>query len=69
MGVEEVVKPDGHVYEVNSNGRKDRAGFEVLSRPSGHKVYRYFSGRTDKTRPAPAPERNYDNDDYADEEY
>jgi hypothetical protein len=49
MGVTEAVKPDGHVYQVNSNGRRESQGFEVLSRPSGHKVHRYFSGRTDQT--------------------
>jgi hypothetical protein len=49
MGVQEVVKPDGHVYQVNSNGRRGLMGYEVLSRPSGHKVYRYHSGRTDRT--------------------
>ncbi|MDR1086207.1 MAG: hypothetical protein LBP22_15460 [Deltaproteobacteria bacterium] len=49
MGVTEAVKPDGHVYQVNSNGRRESQGFEVLSRPSGHKVHRFFSGRTDQT--------------------
>jgi hypothetical protein len=51
MGVQEEVKPDGHVYQTNLNGRKEYLGSEVLSRPSGHKIHRYYSGKTDRTRP------------------
>ncbi|MDR0620649.1 MAG: hypothetical protein LBJ61_02035 [Deltaproteobacteria bacterium] len=43
LGVTEEVKADGHRYEVNRNARGDRLGQEVLSRPSGHKVVRYYS--------------------------
>jgi hypothetical protein len=66
MGVTEEVKPDGHVYEVNSNGQRQSQGFEVLSRESGHKVHRYFSGQTDRTV---NPENNRDYDYDYDEEY
>ncbi|MDR1608136.1 MAG: hypothetical protein LBT38_06980 [Deltaproteobacteria bacterium] len=59
LGVQEVKKPDGHVYQVNSNGRQGLQGYEVLSRPSGHKVYRHHSGRTDQT---------YNNDNWDNQE-
>ncbi|MDR0547899.1 MAG: hypothetical protein LBI10_00575 [Deltaproteobacteria bacterium] len=60
MGVQEEVKPDGHVYRINTNGRKEFLGAEVISRPSGHKIHRYFSGRTDQTRPDYPPKSELD---------
>lgn len=48
MGVEERELPDGHVVEKNTIGDTSVMGQEVYSRPSGHKVYRYFSGHPDE---------------------
>lgn len=47
MGVTERELPDGHVVEVNVAGDSSLVGQEVISRPTGHKVYRYYSGRPD----------------------
>ncbi|MDR2366660.1 MAG: hypothetical protein LBF58_00895 [Deltaproteobacteria bacterium] len=55
LGVTESVLADGHRYEVNANARGGRLGQEVLSRPSGHKVVRYFSSAPDKSQAGPAP--------------
>ena len=48
MGVTERMLPDGHIVEVNSVGRTAKVGQEVLSRPSGHKVYRSYTGNPDQ---------------------
>ena len=48
MGVTERMLPDGHVVEVNSIGYTAKVGQEVLSRPSGHQVYRYHTGNPDQ---------------------
>lgn len=50
MGVTERELPDGHIYEVNSIGTAKLVGLEVLSRPTGHKVYRYYTGNPDNPR-------------------
>ena len=47
MGVVEKELPDGHVVEAHSIGYGRQVGQEVYSRPSGHKVYRYFTGNPD----------------------
>lgn len=47
MGVVEKELPDGHVVEANSIGHTSQVGQEVYSRPSGHKVYRYYTGNPD----------------------
>ncbi|MDR1487383.1 MAG: hypothetical protein LBT62_05255 [Deltaproteobacteria bacterium] len=47
MGVVDEVKADGHRYEVHTNGKRGVMGQETLTRGSGHKVYRYFSGDTE----------------------
>ncbi|MDL2259816.1 hypothetical protein LJB99_02925 [Deltaproteobacteria bacterium OttesenSCG-928-K17] len=47
MGVVEKELPDGHVVEANSIGQTSAVGQEVYSRPSGHKVYRYYTGNPD----------------------
>jgi hypothetical protein len=54
MGVREETKPDGHRVEVNTNGQKMFLGDEVLSRPSGRKVHRYYSGSTERLAPEAA---------------
>ncbi|MDR2386681.1 MAG: hypothetical protein LBE80_03730 [Deltaproteobacteria bacterium] len=63
LGVTETVKADGHRYEVNTNAQGGRLGQEVLSRPSGHKVVRYYSMAPEKAQAAPAP------NDFASESY
>ena len=50
MGVSERELPDGHVVEVNTIGDANTIGQEVLSRPTGHKVYRYYSGNPSDPR-------------------
>jgi hypothetical protein len=65
MGVTETVKADGHRYEVNTNARGGRLGQEVLSRPSGHKVVRYFSQSPERAMAAPAPNDFGGQSDYA----
>ncbi|MGL4208071.1 MAG: hypothetical protein ACRCTY_01655, partial [Candidatus Adiutrix sp.] len=47
MGVTERELPDGHLVEVHVSGRAAMVGQEVISRPSGHKIYRSFSGQPD----------------------
>ncbi len=47
MGVMERELPDAHLVEVNSIGQVSQVGQEVFSRPSGHKVYRYYTGNPD----------------------
>ena len=47
MGVMERELPDAHLMEVNSIGQVSQVGQEVFSRPSGHKVYRYYTGNPD----------------------
>ncbi|MDR1043960.1 MAG: hypothetical protein LBP33_02430 [Candidatus Adiutrix sp.] len=53
MGVMERELPDAHLAEVNSLGQVGQVGQEVFSRPSGHKVYRYYSGRPDSPDSGP----------------
>lgn len=47
MGVVEKELPDGHLVEAHSIGQSSQVGQEVYARPSGHKVYRYYSGNPD----------------------
>jgi hypothetical protein len=47
MGVTERELADGHLVEVHVNGSARVLGQEVISRPTGHKVNRYYSGRPD----------------------
>ncbi|MDR1546342.1 MAG: hypothetical protein LBU12_06455 [Deltaproteobacteria bacterium] len=73
MGVRDEIKPDGHRVETHANGRQGLQGQEVLSRASGRKVYRHFSGRTEREKPASrgraVDEQAYDDwsDDSSDE--
>jgi hypothetical protein len=55
LGVTERELADGHLVEVNALGNSEVAGQEVISRPTGHKVYRYFSGRPDDPRSGADP--------------
>jgi hypothetical protein len=52
MGVTDEIKDDGHRYEVHTNSHRGVMGQEVLTRPSGHKVYRYFNGNTEQVAQA-----------------
>ena len=47
MAVRERELPDGHVVEVNTIGDTALMGQEVYARPSGHQVYRYYTGNPD----------------------
>ena len=47
MGVMEKELPDAHLVEVNSIGQISQVGQEVFTRPSGHQVYRYYTGNPD----------------------
>jgi hypothetical protein len=47
LGVTERELADGHLVEVHVSGSAQVMGQEVISRPTGHKVYRYYSGRPD----------------------
>ena len=47
MGVMEKELPDAHLVEVNSIGQVAQVGQEVFTRPSGHQVYRYYTGNPD----------------------
>ncbi len=63
MGVVEKELPDGHLVEANSIGRTDRVGQEVYTRPSGHEVYRYYTGNPDNPYSGADPyqeRRNYE---------
>jgi hypothetical protein len=55
MGVTERELADGHLVEVHVNGSAQILGQEVISRPTGHKVYRYYSGRPDAPRSGDDP--------------
>jgi hypothetical protein len=65
MGVTDVVKADGHRYEVHTNARTGYLGQEVLSRASGHKVIRHFNSRPEPPAPPRAPDSAAE-DGYAD---
>ncbi|MDR2726340.1 MAG: hypothetical protein LBC90_09860 [Candidatus Adiutrix sp.] len=45
LGVTERELADGHLVEVHVSGSAQDLGQEVISRPTGHKVYRYYSGQ------------------------
>lgn len=51
MGVTERRLADGHRVEVNLLGDPSAVGQEVITRPSGRKVYRYHSGNTGPAAP------------------
>lgn len=61
MGVMERELPDAHLAEVNSIGQVSLVGQEVFSRPSGHKVYRYYSGDPDYPRSGADPRQERKN--------
>ncbi|MCL2029104.1 MAG: hypothetical protein FWG97_01615 [Deltaproteobacteria bacterium] len=44
LGVTERELADGHLVEVHVSGSARLLGQEVISRPTGHKVYRYYIG-------------------------
>jgi len=50
LGVTEREMADGHLVEVHVNGSVRLLGQEAISRPTGHKIYRYYSGRPDAPR-------------------
>jgi hypothetical protein len=52
LGVTERELADGHQVEVHVSGSAEVVGQEVISRPGGRQVYRYFSGRPDAPRPS-----------------
>jgi len=47
LGVTERELADEHLVEVHVSGSAQVLGQEVISRPTGHKVYRYYIGRPD----------------------
>lgn len=57
MGVTERELEDGHRVEVNRMGNPNVVGQEVITRPSGRKVYRYYSGHTDRPAPMTDPQQ------------
>jgi hypothetical protein len=61
VGVTERELADGHLVEVNAGGSAQVVGQEVISRPTGHKVYRYYSGRPDQPRSGPDPAQEQKN--------
>lgn len=61
MGVRERELPDGHVAEVNTIGDAAFMGQEVYARPSGHQVYRYFTGNPDNPRSGADPRQEQRN--------
>jgi hypothetical protein len=61
MGVTERELPDGHVVEVNTVGYASQVGQEVLSRPTGHQVYRYYAGNPDRPRSGADPAQEWKN--------
>jgi hypothetical protein len=58
MGVTERELADGHLVEVHLNGSAQVLGQEVISRPTGHKINRYYSGRPDAPRSGSDPGRD-----------
>lgn len=61
MGVTERELPDGHVVETNSIGHISQVGQEVYARPSGHQVYRYWTGNPDNTYSGADPRQEQKN--------
>ncbi len=61
MGVTERELPDGHVVEANTVGYASQVGQEVLSRPTGHEVYRYYAGNPDRPRSGADPAQEWKN--------
>jgi len=61
MGVTERELPDGHVVETNSIGQIQQVGQEVYARPSGHQVYRYWTGNPDNTYSGADPRQEQKN--------
>ena len=61
LGVTERELADGHLVEVNLSGSAQFLGQEVISRPTGHKVYRYFTGRPDDPRSGTDPAQAWKN--------
>lgn len=55
MGVTERELADGHRVEVNRMGDPGAVGQEVITRPSGRRVYRYHSGNTGQPAPITDP--------------
>ena len=45
LGVTERELADGHLVEIHVSGSAQVLGQEVISRPTGHKVHRYYTGR------------------------
>ena|GEM_PF-3139561 len=61
LGVTERELADGRLVEVHVSGSAQFMGQEVISRPTGHKVYRYYIGQPDAPRSGSDPaqdERN-----------
>lgn len=63
MGVTERELPDGHVVETGSIGQIHQVGQETYARPSGHQVYRYWSGNPDNSYSGADPRQEQQNRD------
>ncbi len=61
LGVTEHEYPDGRRVERHSVGERGRAGQEVLRRPSGREVHRYYSGDPDRPPFGEDPAQEWEN--------
>lgn len=61
MGVQERELPNSHVVEANTIGDTALMGQEVYARPSGHQVYRYYTGNPDNPQSGADPRQEQRN--------